>query len=322
MANSQDEWVRMILPQLEQIWKTWVAWPGFLQAMQSLFAGITPQSKQGEHLLTKWLALPGLCCEAAGGQADWADDLAAAWMVLYGAAYVMDAVEDNDKPDPEWAWMSPGMAVNAASGLYFSASIILENLRNQPATRGAAGQVILDFYQGFLTMSSGQHRDLTTPRPSLNDYWEIATSKSGTFFSMACCLGARLADGSPERLKGFHEFGLKLGLAIQILDDIEDVQKAPAVEAWSGLYKSLPVIYAFQSAPPRVRARLENLLRAGPAHRKAGDELLDLIDESGAVRFLLSEYERLKKEAIQALEYATPLPSYQEKLLAYLPAIY
>ena len=289
----------MLTQILEQIWKEAHAWPEYLRAMHALIQSYSPQGEAGERALSRWASFPGLCCLAAGGQAEWANELSAAWLVFYGAAYIMDGIEDGDTPGAEWAWLSPGMAVNAASGLYFSASLMLNNLQKNPRFRGIADELIGDFYRGFLAMCSGQHRDLANPRPTLEEYWEIGASKSGAFFAIASRLGARLATEDAERLQGFHDFGVQLGLLVQILDDIDDLQKAPTLEQWEDLYKTLPVIYALEH-----------------------EELLDLIDASGAVPFLLTEYERQRKKADSALQRARPVPEYKEKLLAYLPAIH
>ncbi len=313
---------KIIVQQLEQIWAEARAWPGYLQAMHALLSAYSPQSQAGSQLLAKWASLPGLCCQAAGGQAEWADELAAAWMVFYGAANIMDTVEDGDPPDPEWADLSPGTIVNAASGMYFSASAILNNMKKRPPVREVADEVIAEFYKGFLTMCGGQHRDLVTARPGIDQYWEIAASKSSAFFALACRLGAALATRDPGRLAGFHEYGVQLGLMLQIMDDIEDIQKAACSENWDKLYKTLPVIYALQDGQPKARARLETLLQAGGTSQEAGEELMDLIDDSGAVRFLIDEFASLRKEAVCALSQARPVPQYEEKLIAFLPKIY
>ncbi len=316
----------MIESKLERIWRETRAWPGYLQAMSALIAAFTPRSKEGNRRLAQYASLPGLCCQAAGGQAEWADELATAWLVFYGAAYVMDAIEDEDEPAPEWASFSPGLAVNAASGLYFSASLILNEMKQQAASRpvaaGTLDEIIADFYRSFLVMCGGQHRDLATLRPSLAEYREIAEAKSGAFFAAACRLGARLATGEVARLQGFHDFGVRLGLIIQILDDIDEVQKIPRAERWDGLTRSLPVIFVLEKGDPAARRRLEALLQGGPGNSRSGEEILDIIDAAGGVSFLLGEYGRQRDQAVAALRQARPKSDTEARLLGFLPAIY
>jgi geranylgeranyl pyrophosphate synthase len=312
----------MIYQKIEPIWKENNAWPGYLQAMHALIDSFTPKSSEGNKLLAKYAALPGLCCLAAGGQADWAEELTAAWLLFYGAAYIMDTIEDGDEPSQEWAGLSPGMAVNAASGIYFTASAMLQKIKTHPAVQQSADEVIAGFYQSFLTMSSGQHRDLSTPSPSLNEYWEIAQAKSGAFFAAASWCGAHLATGDRERLKGFRDFGSALGLLIQILDDIDDIKKAPSAKNWSGLRKSLPVIYAFQHGGAQARQSLEELLQAQSPTATAGNRILDLIDDTGAVKFLIREYDRISKTAEQALHHAGAIPPFSKTLMDLIPRLH
>jgi hypothetical protein len=44
---------------------------------------------------------------------------AAAWLLFYAAAHLMDSLEDRDDPDPWWQALGPSAAINIATGLYF-----------------------------------------------------------------------------------------------------------------------------------------------------------------------------------------------------------
>jgi geranylgeranyl pyrophosphate synthase len=312
----------MIIQKLEQVWTGMHAWPDYLQAMRALLADFSPKSQTGNQLLAKWTSLPGLCCQAANGQADWADEMAVAWMVFFGAANIMDTIQDGDPPDPAWAKFTPGMILNAASGMYFSASVLLNQMKNRDHLREVADEIIAAFYQGFLTMCSGQHQDLATNRPTIEEYWEIAANKSGTFFGLACRLGAHLATQDPQRLNGFHNYGVQLGLMIQVLDDIDDIHKSSSLKNWAKLYKSLPIVYCLHKGRPQARARLEALLQRGNTNPEAGEELMDVIDESGAVQFLLDEFESQRMKAVFALSQARPVAEYEQDLIAFLPKIH
>ncbi|HSF81459.1 MAG TPA: hypothetical protein VLA49_09505, partial [Anaerolineales bacterium] len=68
--------------------------------------------------------LPALCCQAAGGKPAWADAVTAAWLCFYQAAHLMDSLQDQDEPEPWWTEAGPGVALNVASGLYFSAALV------------------------------------------------------------------------------------------------------------------------------------------------------------------------------------------------------
>ena len=90
-----------------------------------------------------WSALPGLCCQAAGGRAQLAEPVAAAWLLFYVAAHLMDDLEDQDNPDPWWRSLGPGAAINIATGLYFSAGLALQELSSLPLDAQTVQQVTL-----------------------------------------------------------------------------------------------------------------------------------------------------------------------------------
>jgi len=60
------------------------------------------------------------------------------------------------------------------------------------------------------------------------DYIEIISSKTAALFSAASESGAVAANASDDRVQALYEYGLNLGLAFQIQDDILDYQGAAA----------------------------------------------------------------------------------------------
>jgi geranylgeranyl pyrophosphate synthase len=265
--------------------------------------------------------LPGLCCQAAGGQAQWADDLAVAWMSFYLAAHLMDSVEDQDEPDEWWAEVGTGGAINVASGLFFSAAHALEDLHANEYTCLVAGEVIRDFYSGFLGMCSGQHLDLSSPEPDLEQFWQIANAKSGSFFGLACWSGARLACDRPAELEAYRRFGLNLGLLVQIRDDLEDIYLLRGVltaRQLAQVRRSLPVIYAMEVAPPEKRRQIKDNLEASLQDPQASQKALRLIDQCGSALYIKIEIARHREQALAALEQAAPQPSAGELLATFL----
>lgn len=208
--------------------------------------------------------------------------MAAAWVLLYTAAHLFDSVQDGDPADPWWQALGPGPAINVATGLLTSSWLVLGELGIQ---RQVVQQLVQDFQQTVLRMASGQHLDLTDPRPSLRGAWAIAEAKSGTFFGLACRSGSRLA-GAPQPMTDLYgEYGFNLGLIVQIGDDLEDIRAGrPA--------PPLPVAYCREMALgaddggaqlylatklAQFRARALNSLEAAGGAQPAKDQLAELI---------------------------------------------
>ena len=256
-------------------------------------------------------ALPGLCCQAAGGEEDWADDLTLAWLLYYAAAQLLDSVQDNDEPEACWVGQGASVALSAFSGLYFSASLALNAISQHPATRAHGSEIAEDFYRTFLVMGSGQHADLTRTSLTLDQYWQQAETKSGVFFSLACRAGARLATNESDTIREYAQYGQNLGMLIQITDDLEDVfppQRAGTHGQRSQFARSLPVVYALEVFPPHQAERLRLCLQAAPHNVEAAQEAVSLVDQSNAATYVMAEIERYKQEALKALGRANPQP--------------
>ncbi len=293
IENSPDR----IREQIEYIWKQSGAGPDFIEAMREILPGQDQKADTGQGSV-RWIVLPYLCCQAAGGDPRWADSLAAAWYLLFTAAHLMDNVEDRDEPDPSWAPQGAGVGLNAATGLFFTASLALKDLYQHDEIRSAASDVISDFYRGFLRMSSGQHADLIRPEPTLEQYWEIARDKSGAFFEIACRCGARLAAASPAQLEEFSLYGQHLGVLKQILDDLEDIQppgSSHSMRPWPDIARSLPVVYAMSVFPPEQRERLRQSLQNTVKSQNAAQDAFHLLERSGAALYLSMEIERQRE---------------------------
>lgn len=302
---------------IEQVWRKSGAWPEFVEVMR-----LALRSKsEGGRDPSLWTSLPGLCCQAAGGEAQWADPLAAAWLLFFAAAHLMDSVEDRDEPDPWWAEQGSGLALNVATGLYFSACLALQELDNLPLApqtqRAAAVQVL----QPFLLMSSGQYADFNTPEPTLDEYWRIAAAKSGAFFSLACQAGARLATDQPQALQGFQQFGLNIGLLVQILDDLGDyralTEQKGTVNARS-LLRSLPAAYLREVGTSGAIERFHRLVWEAGQNPEAVGEIAQIIEQNGGALYLLAELEKRRSLALTGLKRAAKSSPARDALVAFL----
>lgn len=301
--------------RIVDIWTESGVWPDFIEAMSrtlSFFGSADdPDAKSAN-----WALLPDLCCQAAGGQSGWADDLTTAWFLFYLAADLMDKIQDQDQA-PWQNKMSTGVALNAVSGLYFTASKALSCRHEEGVSKVGHDGIVEEFYKGFLMMCSGQHRDLILDDLTLEKVWEIASAKSGMFFAMACWGGARLATDDLNRLNGYKKFGHHLGVLIQILDDLEEFKPVIGVKkkrSESGILKSLPVVYAMEVYPPSVRDHLRKCLIASGDNGTAYQEAIDLIDQSGAVLYVETEIEHHRSAAMDGLAQADPRPKFGDIL--------
>jgi len=81
-------------------------------------------------------------------------------------------------------------------------------------------------------MTEGELLQLTTIGKidiTENQYFDILRRKTAYLFSACCEIGAILAGGSDEQVKALSEYGLNLGIAFQLADDLLDFTSEDAI---------------------------------------------------------------------------------------------
>ncbi len=104
-------------------------------------------------------------------------------------------------------------------------------------------------------------------------YFQIISRKTASLCATCCLLGAKFAGASEVRISQLELFGLSLGTAFQIQDDILDlIGEASTVGKTLGtdLEKgklTLPIIHYLRTASAQDRARLRKILENGSNER-------------------------------------------------------
>lgn len=120
-------------------------------------------------------------------------------------------------------------------------------------------------------------------------YFQIITLKTARLCAACCELGARLAGADERGVQALREYGLSVGIAFQIQDDLLDivgdvstVGKSLGSDIEKGKL-TLPMIHFLANAPDEHCALLRALLRSGEADR--GEKIRNLILPSDAVQY-------------------------------------
>jgi geranylgeranyl pyrophosphate synthase len=279
-----------IQEKIETIWTAAEVWPGLLEGMRQSIPYSGKENIDDIRPRVWAPLLPGLCCQAAGGELEWSITVSAAWTIYHVAAHLLDNIADQDEPEPWWATWDTGLAINVATGLIISASWTLNSLYSESPSHRAASDLVAEFHKQLVTISSGQHVDLLDKEPTTEKWWHVASAKAGAPFALACWAGARLATNEPSYLEGFRLFGHHLGLIVQVLDDARDFlpgghnrqnkDKKP-LSPWS-----LPIAYAMEVLPTEKRQDLSRHLSA--LHHDPGerDQIMEIVELSGASLYI------------------------------------
>ena len=146
------------------------------------------------------------------------------------------------------------------------------------------------------------HRDDDTL--TVNEYYQIITKKTAVLTGTCCLLGAHYADAGAATIAAFERYGMDVGVAFQITDDVLDI-----VGSRENMGKTLgrdldqhkltlPLIHCLGEADRDDRAELQALLAApAPDH----DRLNALLGATDSIDYALETARRHVDSAVACL---------------------
>ncbi len=140
---------------------------------------------------------------------------------------------------------------------------------------------------------------------------QIIRKKTASLFGMACRLGGLLGCAAPERLRALETFGLQVGTAFQLLDDVRDylsdqtrTGKEPGRDLAEGKV-TLPVLVAFRQADPRDKMRIRQIF-SDPGRALCLREITNLVESHGGFSYTLRKAEGYVRKAVSVLRLLPP----------------
>ena len=129
--------------------------------------------------------------------------------------------------------------------------------------------------------------------------------------AIACEIGALLAAADEKNQATMKAFGLNLGMAFQMVDDVldytsreEELGKTIGIDLEEGKL-TLPLIYTLQSADDDERRQLQEIILADFVSPEDFTTVYQLIDKYKGIRFTLdqaSKHIETAKELLHPLE--------------------
>jgi octaprenyl-diphosphate synthase len=151
-------------------------------------------------------------------------------------------------------------------------------------------------------------------------YFDVLKRKTAYLFSASCEIGAILGGASEQQQTALRDYGLNLGTAFQLIDDLLDftsseeaLGKAAGADLLGGKV-TLPLIYLCD-AEPNAREMVQTVLREGKYSSVKPQDLLDAIIRSGALKQAQARANEYAESACTALE-VLPDSDYSESLRA------
>jgi octaprenyl-diphosphate synthase len=162
-----------------------------------------------------------LCSRALGYQGHQHIDLATVIEFLHTATLLHDDVVDmsemrRGRPTANVRWDNPS-SVLVGDFIYSRAFQLLVGIGNMQ---------IMDLMASTTNrISEGEVLQLVqqhNPRASETEYMEVIRNKTAILFAAACSAAAILSGASEATRSALHEFGLEVGMAFQLIDDVLD----------------------------------------------------------------------------------------------------
>ena len=172
-------------------------------------------------------------CEMAGGDTETALPFACATEMIHTYSLIHDDLPamDNDdlrrgKPTNHKVF-GEGLAILAGDGLLNAAAELMARAALRMAdSRGIRAMEIIMRHAGVTGMIAGQTRDVLSegelPREDLVAY--IHSHKTADLLEAPMEAGLALAGADETQIRAGYEYGLHLGLAFQMTDDLLDVK--------------------------------------------------------------------------------------------------
>jgi octaprenyl-diphosphate synthase len=229
---------------------------------------------------------------------------------VHAASLLHDDVLDNadlrrSKPSVRQVWGNSA-AVLGGDFLYSTASAIALECRNLELIR-LLSDVLKRMVEGqFLEMEHTHDWKITKA-----EYMEIISAKTAALMGAACTSGAMVAGTDEKTMQQLGEFGLNLGIAFQLMDDLldytssEEVFGKPVGKDLKEGKITLPLVH-FVSELEKVEVeRLAGLFKSQKASDKDYEDLIRRVRNHGAIERVRSEASEYIARAVNLIN---PLP--------------
>jgi len=138
-------------------------------------------------------------------------------------------------------------------------------------------------------------------------YFDVLKRKTAYLFSASCEIGAILGGASEKQQMALRDYGLNLGTAFQLIDDLLDftsseeaLGKASGADLLGGKV-TLPLIY-LREAEPKSLEMVQTVLREGKYSSVKQADLLEAISRTGALERARARADNYAEDARAALE--------------------
>lgn len=220
--------------------------------------------------------------ELFGGKGNEINQIAAGMELLVLAIDIFDDLVDQDNLEPPWMKTPTPTATHIAMALLMASQKAIDESRFNDVAKQEAKKM---FNNHTMRCIDGQQWDAENEIHNESDYLAVTKEKSGSLISSACLLGTIFANyQQPQNIKEYAEH---FGIAVQIANDIRDIQRENSKNDFLNKKKTLPVLYLLHNSD----AEFDELKRYYDGDiqieriKSKQSEIVALIKKSGAIEY-------------------------------------
>lgn len=242
---------------------------------------------------------------------------AAAVELGHNFSLVHDDIEDRDVERHHRAtlWMVFGQAqaINTGDTLFTLSRMALYRLTELGFSDAKVLDLMRLYDETCLALCEGQFMDIWSAehddRLSVDFYFDMIGRKTAALIAASVQAGAMLATDDEDVVEAYRGFGWSLGVAFQLNDDLlgiwgdeQTTGKEPSDLAKHK--KTLPIIYALESAPATEVSRLKELLATPEPTSEQIGEARQILERCGARDYTRARAREQRDEALRRIESA------------------
>ena len=201
-----------------------------------------------------------LAAEACEGSVEQALPAAAAVELVHGFSLLHDDVEDQSAQrrgrPAVWTFAGSAQAINAGDGMFALARLAMHRLAGAGVAPERALAAMRELDEACLRLVEGQYLDIafeSRAEVGRDEYLAMIEGKTAALFAAAAAIGAVVAGAPERRVVALREWGRRVGLAFQAVDDLlgvwgdADVTGKPVGDDLASRKMTFPVVAALAS---------------------------------------------------------------------------
>jgi geranylgeranyl diphosphate synthase type I len=254
------------------------------------------------------------------------DDIIDRSALRRGKPAMHTALERHLAPYRNLKFNGSDLGIVIADVIYAMAIDAFLEIREDPVHKEAA---LKKFVEAAIFTGSGEFIEMLAgakqiEQITLKEIYKIYDLKTAYYtFCSPLTVGALLAGAPKNQISLLIEYGINVGRAFQINDDILDMFATETQTGKSALTdikeskKTVLIWYAFQKTTPRNRKIMQQIFDKSRISQHDLEKVRAIVQSSGSLDFAQGQIKTLMSQALRASTKLTMKPRYKKLLCAY-----